>query len=177
PRSAGAAEGSVLPMFIEFGLNLLGSPDKDDADAEVTRSLYGSLDLAGWSVIATHRVHSDLKHKPLRLRISDCGFRIADLGGVFFQSAIRIPQSEIDLLFFFHLDGNAPTIEPTLWANAVRRARLPAMGTGPHRGWCQMIVRPALAGARLGMLSFRIWHYVLLISVQFRFQFSKPGPA
>src|SRR5207244_6201328 len=64
PRSAGAAEGSVLPMFIEFGLNLLGSPDKDDADAEVARSLYGSLDLAGWSIIATHRVHSDLKHKP-----------------------------------------------------------------------------------------------------------------
>src|SRR6266851_5154283 len=63
PRAAGAAEGPVPAMFIEFRLNLLGSPHKDHADAQVARSFYGSLDLAGWSIIATHCVHSDLKHK------------------------------------------------------------------------------------------------------------------
>jgi hypothetical protein len=61
-------------VLIEFCLDLFGSPDQDDANTEIARSLYGSLDLAGWSIIATHRVHSDLKHKPL----IDCRFPIVD---------------------------------------------------------------------------------------------------
>ena len=48
-----------------------------------------------------------------------------------------------------------------------------------------MIVRPTFAGARLGMFAFWIWHYVLpllsyshvlVVSVQFRFQFAKRSP-
>ncbi len=68
----------------------------------------------------------------------------------------------MELLFFFHFDSNAPTIKAALGAHAMWRARLAAVRAIANRRRHQMIVRPALARARLRMFPFRIWHYKLL---------------
>jgi len=73
------------------------------------------------------------------LAIADCQLAIqnADSG-----VGLLNRQSPIGnlLFFFFHLDGDAPTVETTLWAHPMWRARLSAVGTAAHGGWCQMIV-------------------------------------
>ena len=133
-------------MLIQFSLNLFRSPDEDNTNPKVTRSLNGSLDFACRSVIATHCVHSDLKHKPLGLPTVDCRFPNWIRG---FSIAKANRKSAIGLLFFFHFNGDAPTIEATFGAHSMRRARFSAVGTVSHRDRSQVIVRTALAGARL----------------------------
>lgn len=65
------------------------------------------------------------------------------------------------LLFFFLCNDHATAVEPALRAHAVRQARLTTVRTVPREDWLKVIVRPAFAGARLGMFAFWIWHYVL----------------
>src|SRR6266571_465234 len=56
------AKGPAATMLVDFGLDQLGASDQDYADPEVARGFNRALDLARGSEIATHCVHSDLKH-------------------------------------------------------------------------------------------------------------------
>src|SRR5581483_50094 len=61
--------------------------------------------------------------------------------------SVRQSIADCGLLFFLHFDGDAPAVEATLRADAVRQARLAAVRAGARIGWDQVIVRAALAGA------------------------------
>src|SRR6185369_4815370 len=151
-------------MLIEFGLNLFRSPDQDDPDAQVPRRFNGAFHFTCGSVIATHCVHSDLKHKGLELPIADCRLPIPDFDFATAYSPIASRQAVICSLSFFLCNDHATAIEPALRAHAVRQARLTTVRTVPGQNRRKMIVRPAFAGARLGMFAFWIWHYVLRVS-------------
>ena len=53
------------------------------------------------------------------------------------------------LLFFLLRDGYAPSVEAALRADNVRRARLATIWAGAHCGHSKVVVRSALARARL----------------------------
>src|SRR6185503_4833264 len=130
-------------------LNLLRSPDEDDADSKIARGFERAFDLARRSIIATHGIHCDLEHKDLGIAdFSIADFRL-EVARHSLKSAIANRQSAIRLFFFFHLDDDAAAIKPTLGTHTMRQARLAAMGTASHGRRGQVIVSPALACARL----------------------------